>query len=298
MKGWLLAAVVGSVSLVVSSAQGQDQSADQVLFPKKDAVVQIDAKTKATALEIHAPCYPREIKGPRLQVRTTKGWGWVERSQMLTADEAAKYCQTLVSAKTPDPYGLLLRAGLASQNDQLDKALADLTAAIAADPKFAMAYTTRGWLYVDGGQHDKALSDFSTAAKLAPRDPLILNNLAWFKATCPADKFRDGKQAVESAKQACELTEYKHEEFLNTLAASLAETGDFKGAVKWATKAVELDPKNEEFASHLKLYQSGKPYRDVPQVAEKPTSDKPATATKPATTTKPTAAKPTETKVK
>jgi Tfp pilus assembly protein PilF len=143
-----------------------------------------------------------------------------------------------------------------------DKALADLNTAIKLDPQFAMAFTNRGWLSVETGEFDKALADFNAAAKISPKNALIANNLAWFRATCPSEKYRDGKQAVALATLACEQTNFKHEEFLDTLAAAHAEKGDFKTAVQWATKTLELDPQNRDFAEHLKLYKSGKPLRD------------------------------------
>ena len=248
--------------LAFSAVSSGEDLTDQILFPKKEAVVRIDAKTTATALEILAPCFAREIEGTKLQVHTTRGRGWVERSQMLTSLEAIKYCQSLIERDKPDAYGLFVRAAMFNQNEAADKALTDLNAAIKLDPQFAMAFTNRGWLHIEKGDLDKALADFTAATKLAPKDALPANNLAWFRATCPNAKYRDGKQAITLATLACEQTNYKHEEFLDTLAAAHAEAGDFKAAVKWATKTLELDPQNEDFAEHLKLYQSGKPLRD------------------------------------
>ncbi len=260
-RSWL-PVLCGSFVFFASAVSAAEDLTDQILFPKKEAVVRIDAKTTATALEILAPCFMREIEGTKLQVHTTKGRGWVERNQMLTSDEAIAYSKSLIERSKPDPYGLFVRAALFNQNEAADKALADLTAAIKLDPQFAMAFTTRGWLHVEKGDLDKALADFTAATKLAPKAALPANNLAWFRATCPDSKFRDGKQAITLATLACEQTGYKHEEFLDTLAAAHAEAGDFKAAVKWATKTLELDPQNEDFAEHLKLYQGGKPLRD------------------------------------
>lgn len=262
MSRFWSASVCGAFVLAFSVAASGEDLTDQILFPKKEAVVRIDAKTTATALEILAPCFAREIEGNKIQVHTTKGRGWVERNQMLTSEEAIKYSKSLVERDKPDAYGLFVRSALFNQNEMADKALTDLNAAIKLDPQFAMAFTNRGWLHVEKGDLDEALADFTTAAKIAPKDALIANNLAWFRATCPNAKYRDGKQAVMLATLACEQTGYKHEEFLDTLAAAHAEAGDFKAAVKWATKTLELDPENEDFAEHLKLYQSSKPLRD------------------------------------
>ena len=92
---WPPALCVAFVFIFSAVSSGEDLT-DQILFPKKEAVVRIDAKTTATALEILAPCFAREIEGTKLQVHTTKGRGWVERSQMLTSLEAIKYSQSLI----------------------------------------------------------------------------------------------------------------------------------------------------------------------------------------------------------
>jgi tetratricopeptide (TPR) repeat protein len=59
--------------------------------------------------------------------------------------------------------------GLAHKaNDDLDKAIADYTAAINADPKWAVPYAKRGDLYDDKGDHDRAIADLSDAIGLDP----------------------------------------------------------------------------------------------------------------------------------
>jgi hypothetical protein len=77
---------------------------------------------------------------------------------------------------------------------------------------------------------------------------------------------RDGKKAVEYARKACELTDWKNPDYLATLSAAFAETADFKEAVKWQMKALqatELEPdKAEEYRQRLKLFEEGKPYRE------------------------------------
>ena len=90
---------------------------------------------------------------------------------------------------------------------------------------------------------------------------------AWLFATCADDKFRDGKQAVEDATMACELTKWKNGTFFDTLAAAYAERGDFKRAVQWQTKAYAFAPETEkpDYQSRLDLYKSGQPYRWQPK---------------------------------
>ena len=94
------------------------------------------------------------------------------------------------------------------------------------------------WLFLRGrgdallsmGRRGEAIADFEKAAAQQPKDKDVLNNLAWLLATAPEDKLRDGKRAVTLATQACELTDYKEDYILSTLAAAYAETGDFDNA--------------------------------------------------------------------
>ena len=96
------------------------------------------------------------------------------------------------------------------------------------------------------------------------------NELAWLLATSSVAEFRNGAKAVEFATNACEQTNWKNADHVNTLAAAYAEVGDFDSAVKWQKEAVNLltekEPSNQhaEFEERLKLYQSGKPYREAP----------------------------------
>jgi len=98
----------------------------------------------------------------------------------------------------------------------------------------------------------------------------MLKKLAWLQAPYPAAEFRDGAKAVENATKACELTDWKNVGCVDTLAASYAEAGDFDSAVEWQKKAIDLLTEDisaesqSSYESRLNLYQSGRPYREVP----------------------------------
>jgi len=148
----------------------------------------------------------------------------------------------------------------ASKHDD-DKAIDDFTKAIRLDPKNASTFYERGVGNASKHDDDKAIDDFTKAIRLDPKYPNAYGYLAWLLATCPKEKLRDGKRAVKLATKACELTESKVAVHLATLAAAYAECGDFKEAVKWQKKAIELDIDNEHAQKRLKLYEDGKPYR-------------------------------------
>jgi tetratricopeptide (TPR) repeat protein len=147
---------------------------------------------------------------------------------------------------------------------EADKALADFDQAILLNPQAAGVYLDRGTIWEQKKEYDKALADYDHAARLSANEARGHNARAWILATCTDSKYRDGGKAVESAKTACALTDWKQPSFLDTLAAAFAECVDFENAIKWQLKAIELatDPaEKHELQSRLKLYQDKKPYR-------------------------------------
>jgi tetratricopeptide (TPR) repeat protein len=180
---------------------------------------------------------------------------------------------------------------------QYDKAIADCTEAIELDPQCAMAYRNRGFAYHRTGQYhaairdwtkaielepenawfyylradahhmkhewDAAIGDYSKAIDLDPSCAAAYNNRGWLLATSPLQQFRDGARAKEDATRACELTAWRDIAVMDTLAAACAELADFKAAVRWQAKAVEMAPEAEkpDYQERLRLYQTGKPYR-------------------------------------
>jgi len=146
-----------------------------------------------------------------------------------------------------------------------DKAIADCNEAIRLDPKLASAYSNRGIAWGFKKNFDKAIADYNEVIRLVPGNPGAYNALAWIWATCPEERLRDGKRAVELATHVCELTEWKYANPLDTLAAAYAEVGDFEKAVERQEKAIQLttDARNkQEYQDRLKLYQQRKPYRE------------------------------------
>ena len=75
-----------------------------------------------------------------------------------------------------------------------------------------------------------------------------------------------GRTAIEHAITANKATDFKFAYYLDTLAAALADRGDFTETIRWQKKAIEIgfDDKEEmaEAQKRLKLYEQPKPYRD------------------------------------
>lgn len=147
---------------------------------------------------------------------------------------------------------------------QFDQAIRHYGHAISCCPETARYYRKRGDAWHAKKEYDRAIVDYDEAIRLDPEDASAHNSRAWLWAACPDERYRDGKRAVELATRACELSGWKYAETHNTLAAALAEAGDFEAAAAWQTKAVGLstdEKQKERYRSRLALYKNNKPYR-------------------------------------
>jgi len=154
------------------------------------------------------------------------------------------------------------RGAAYGEKGQYDHAISDFDQAIEINPRYNKAYNNRGIVYRLKGQYDRAVSDFNKAIEINPLDAEAYNNLAWLFATAKAPGFRDGKKAIELAMKACELSDWKNAEYVDTLAAGYARMGDFDNAVKWQEKALEQSKsaRPPEFQQRLNFYREHKPW--------------------------------------
>lgn len=154
--------------------------------------------------------------------------------------------------------------------DQHDKAIADFSEVIRLEPRIAEAHTNRGLMWEKKRDYDKAIADYSEAFRLNPDNFFVCNNLAWLQATCPIDKYRDGKKALETAQRAHRLRGSDDWRIVATIAAAYAENSDFDKARKWQEKAITLvgddkaatDKEKASMRSRLDVYQANKPFRE------------------------------------
>ena len=177
----------------------------------------------------------------------------------------------------PNNVELLMQLGLFYGADkQPRKAIDVFSSILKKDPDNLLALRNRGDAWLGIGKLSDAIADYESALKLEGKDSGVLNNLAWLLATSPEDKLRDGKRAIELAKEAARVTEFKQAHILSTLAASYAETGDFENAMTWSKKAVEIAETtdgNQEIRDQLKAelasYEAKKPWREhIKEVAD------------------------------
>jgi Flp pilus assembly protein TadD len=161
-----------------------------------------------------------------------------------------------------DDKVLLRNFGKALAEDhQLPAALKVYRHLIELSPDNATDRVRLADVYGELNQPAEAIDQFRQALDLDPDLISALNNLAFLLATTPYDTRRDGRQAVELATRAVQLTGEKDPIPLDTLAAAYAETGRFDDAVATIGKALALttDPERQErMTDRLKLYRAHK----------------------------------------
>jgi tetratricopeptide (TPR) repeat protein len=190
------------------------------------------------------------------------------RGQILLEKKDTKRAyEAFVSALKVDPSRHDAYLGLASvflMRGQPKHAQAILDDAVRADPQNAEAYGNRATLYLAGRDHQRALFNLGEVIRLSPGSALAYNERAWLLATCPDERLRDGRGAVESATRACELAGWKSPRYLATLAAAYAESGDFGAAARSQERAITLlaatSPDKSEYRRVLDRYRAKKPH--------------------------------------
>jgi tetratricopeptide (TPR) repeat protein len=147
-----------------------------------------------------------------------------------------------------------------------EQAITDQTTAIRLDPADAIAHNNRGAALLKCGSWPAAVEDLRTAIRLDPKLPNSFRHLAWLQATCPQQEYRDGLEAVSNATRALELTDWKHHEWYEVLAAAYAEAGNFEHAITWQQKCLDTSGPETKAKSEarLEMYRARQPLREQP----------------------------------
>jgi tetratricopeptide (TPR) repeat protein len=169
--------------------------------------------------------------------RLARAESWSARGR--NAQAMADYAEAIrLDPRNPSIW--VSRGNELRKDHKLDLAIADFTQAIHLNPQYTPAYIARANLWKQIRRFDRAIHEFSDLIRLDPQDPVPHQTLARMLATSHEDEYRNGKQALEEARQACELSHWIDPDAYDTLAAACAETGDFAAAVKWQNLAIKL----------------------------------------------------------
>jgi tetratricopeptide (TPR) repeat protein len=150
------------------------------------------------------------------------------------------------------------------------QAIADYNKAIEIHPNYAQAQENIALIYYQQGEVEKAIAEYRAAIKsysylqdyykdrkqdytyINHKLAQASNNIAWFSAQIGQNL----DEALQFAKKAVELEPIASH--LDTLGYVHYKRGEYQEAEKEILRALELEPKNEEYQKHLEEIQTAK----------------------------------------
>ncbi len=106
-------------------------------------------------------------------------------------------------------------------------------------------YRLMGDLYYERKDYEGVKDAYEKAIELRLEDPHVLNNLAWFYATCEIESLRDPERSLSLAKLAVEIEPSSH--IFDTLAESYFVNGMNQEAIEAAERALKLAKGNRAY---------------------------------------------------
>jgi Flp pilus assembly protein TadD len=185
-------------------------------------------------------------------------------------DEAIEYFQR-ANRIQPNFFDTLKNLGSAlAATGRFEEAIQCYRQAIQISPNHPETLVYLGMTLGQAGRNPEAVDAYRAALKLNPDLPDALNNLALILATSSRDDLRNGPEAVQLANRACQLTQYRQPQFIETLAAAYAEAGRFQDAQAIMAKLAQLATQAgqtalaQRYQRILERYRASQPLREQP----------------------------------
>ncbi len=145
-------------------------------------------------------------------------------------------------------------AGAYVRKGEMEKATLVLEEILGARAHGADGQRFLGDLCQQDGLDRLAIHYYESALAKNPDDAGTHNNLAWLLATSADREVRDPARAREHAQKAVALNNWNEAAFIDTLAEALYVNGRFGDAVATQSRALEIDPQNQEYLDHMARY--------------------------------------------
>jgi tetratricopeptide (TPR) repeat protein len=163
-----------------------------------------------------------------------------------------------------------IRASIFLRQRKWELAIQDCEVGLKQQPTFVDLAVMRAIANRALGKYAASLAELDHVIRLRPERVSVyswaFDQRAWLRATCPDASFRNGRQAISDAKQACNLTRWKDANIIDTLAAAYAEAGDFNSAVRYEEQAMSARDSSDISSllqEHLTLFKQHRPVREV-----------------------------------
>jgi tetratricopeptide (TPR) repeat protein len=167
-----------------------------------------------------------------------------------------------------DPSYVEARMQLADalrRNGRLEESLSHYADVIRTSPSISQARFGYAMALVRLRRYQEARDRLADAMKTYPDQPGFAHALARVLAAAPDDRVRDGRRALALTETL--LKQQKTMALAETMAMTLAESGEYEQAVKWqreAMAAAEVSGRADlmpAMAGSLRLYEAGRPCR-------------------------------------
>jgi tetratricopeptide (TPR) repeat protein len=99
-------------------------------------------------------------------------------------------------------------------------------------------YKRLGDIYYSSENYIGVKEAYEKSIDLNPKNPEVLNNLAWLYVTCPDENLRNPFRGLQLAEKAIQLSEAAH--IFDTLAESYFVNSMYQKAIVAGTRALEL----------------------------------------------------------
>ena len=179
-------------------------------------------------------------------------------------------------AINPDYVSARLNLGAAlAQEAKFDEAVEQLEALLRQKPDDEMAHHNLANVLVELGRDEEAADHYRRAIAMRPDWPQPLIGLTWVLASSPAERLRDGREAVLLAERARDLIRRggpaeigQLAGCLDALAAAYAEAGRYPEAIRTAEEAADVAIATNNAGSareiqrtRLRRYRERQPFR-------------------------------------
>jgi tetratricopeptide (TPR) repeat protein len=243
-----------------------------------------DGRTKINPSGVGYICLLEQSQGDQLLVtiRSQGLRGWAPAGSLVPLNHADLYFSRQIEVNRSDAFAFLMRGVVRYENDDLDRAFADVNEALRLDPKYVAALVERAYLwqcrdrldlaladvnqaiqldsrnsyaYVERGvfhfgmkDHGKALRDFEHALRLGSRSAAI--HLC--KGMIHVER-GEGEPAIAEFNLAIQLDVKRLDAYIGLATVYLLRSDSHK-ALEVFNRAIEVDPKSAEAHEARSVY--------------------------------------------
>ena len=243
-----------------------------------------DGRTKISPSGVGYICLLEQAQGDQLLVtiRSQGLRGWAPARSLVPLNHADLHFSRQIEANRSDAFAFLMRGVVRYENDDLDRAFADVNEVLRLDPKHVAALVERAYLwqcrdrldlafadvnqaiqldsrnsyaYVERGvfhfgmkDHGKALRDFEHALRLGSRSAAI--HLC--KGMIHVER-GEGEPAIAEFNLAIQLDAKRLDAYIGLATVYLLRSDSHK-ALEVFNRAIEVDPKSAEAHEARSVY--------------------------------------------